>query len=66
MNGFPSVKRLIIWIENTKQYEQSWEILLSENADIIYPAHGKPFNKKDLKKYKNAISKIRLRALKNI
>lgn len=66
MNGFPSVKRLIIWIENTKQYEQSWEILLSKNADIIYPAHGKPFNKKDLEKYKNAISKIRLRALKNI
>lgn len=64
MNGLPSLKRLIIFIENKEQYEQSWEVLLKEDAEWIYPAHGKPFRKEDLRKYKDAIKKIRLRALK--
>lgn len=45
MNGFPSVKRLTIWIENTEQFERSWETLLSEDAELIYPAHGSFFFK---------------------
>ena len=64
MNGFPSMKRMTIWVENTKQYEQSWETLLTENAERLYPAHGRPFYKKDLQKYKNTIHKIKLRELK--
>ncbi len=64
MNGLPSAKRLIIWIENVIDLEQSWEQLISTDAEIIYPAHGKPFAKCDLARYKRAISKIKLRKLK--
>lgn len=64
MNGFPSMKRITIWVENTEQYEQSWETLLKENVEKLYPAHGRPFYKKDLRKYKNTIHKIKLRKLK--
>ena len=64
MNGFPSKKRLIIWIEDTMAFEQSWDILIEEDADTIYPAHGKPFPKEDLIKHKSCISGIRLRKLK--
>ena len=63
MNDFPSIHRLIIWIESTAEFESSWEVLLAEDADKIYPAHGRPFSKNDLKKYKHCISKIRLREL---
>lgn len=64
MNGFPSIRRLIIWIENKQDFERSWELLLEEDADTIYPAHGKPFSKFDLAKYKKYISKIHLYKLK--
>lgn len=64
MNGFPSMKRLIIWIEDKEQFERSWDVLLAEDAAQIYPAHGKPFQMNDLRKYKNVISKIHLYPLK--
>ena len=64
MNGFPSLKRLIIWIENKEEFEQSWKILFEEDVELIYPAHGKCFNKNDLRKYKDEIKNIRLRQLK--
>ena len=64
MNDFPSMKRLIIWIENLGQFQQSWNVLLNADADIIYPAHGKPFDKEDIRKYINEIQKVRLRPLK--
>ncbi len=63
MNDFPSIKRLIIWIEDTADFEKSWDVLLAENADAIYPAHGRPFPRNDLAKYKNHISKIHLHKL---
>ena len=37
---------------------------LAENADTIYSAHGRPFPKCDLAKYKKYISKIHLHKLK--
>ena len=60
MNDFPSIKRLIIWIEDTTDFEKSWDVLLAENAEAIYPAHGRPFATSDLAKYKKHISKLRL------
>ncbi len=63
MNGFPSIKRLIIWIEDKADFEKSWDVLLAEGADTIYPAHGNPFPKCDLAKYKHYISKIHLHKL---
>ena len=64
MNGLPSSKRLIIWIENVADFEKSWELLISTDARTICPAHGKPFSTGDLKKFKSRISKIKLRKLK--
>lgn len=64
MNGFPSVKRLIIWIENIEQFKQSWNVLLNEDIELIYPAHGEPFCKNDLRKYMDKVEKVRLRSLK--
>jgi glyoxylase-like metal-dependent hydrolase (beta-lactamase superfamily II) len=64
MNDFPSIKRLIIWIEDKSDFEKSWDVLLAENVDTIYPAHGRPFPKYNLAKYKKYISKIHLHKLK--
>ena len=64
MNGFPSIKRLIIWIEDKTDFEKSWDVLLAEDANTIYPAHGRPFPKYDLAKFKKYISRIRLYKLK--
>ena len=64
MNDFPSVKRLIIWIEDKIDFEKSWDMFLADDANTIYPAHGRPFSKYDLAKYKKYISKIRLRELR--
>ena len=64
MNDFPSIKRLIIWIEDKTEFEKSWDVLISKDADMIYPAHGKPFHKSDLVKYKKNIANIQLYKLK--
>ena len=64
MNGVPSIKRLIIWIENTLDYGESWDKIISTDAKMIYPAHGKHFSKGDLIRYKGEISKIKLKKLK--
>ena len=61
MNNFPSIKRVIIWIENLQKYKKSWEIILEANPRIICPAHGKPFPTSDLKKYLPYLSEIKLR-----
>ena len=62
--AMPTLKRVTIWIENKEQFEQSWEVLLKEDVDWIYPAHGEPFQKSDLRRCKGVIKHIRLRLLK--
>ena len=64
MNGFPSLRRVTIWIEDKDQFASSWDTLLTEDIDWIYPAHGRPFPKRDLCRFKNEISKIRLYKLR--
>ena len=49
MNGFPSRRRIIIWIEDLEQYRQSWKRIISAKPRILYPGHGKPFQTTDLK-----------------
>ena len=60
MNNSPSIKRTIIWIENLEQYQHSWEKMIALNPQMIYPAHGKPFSTKDLRKYRPYLDKIKL------
>ena len=49
MNGFPSRKRTIIWIENLREFSKSWETILEVNPEMLYPGHGKPFQTGELK-----------------
>ena len=60
MNGFPSIKRTIIWIEDLEQYRQSWAKMMGLNPKMLYPAHGKPFPTTDLKKYQDHLDSIHL------
>ena len=64
MNDLPSIRRLTIWIEDTAKFYKSWDVLLAEKADAIYPAHGRPFSPSDLAMYQKHIPKLRLYKLK--
>jgi glyoxylase-like metal-dependent hydrolase (beta-lactamase superfamily II) len=58
MNGFPSIKRNIIWIENLEDYKKSWNRMIESSAREIYPSHGAPFPKKDLIKYRDYLENM--------
>ena len=60
MNGFPSIKRNIIGIENLEDYKKSWNRMIESSAREIYPSHGAPFPKKDLIKYRYYLEKMNL------
>ena len=64
MNGFPSRRRTIIWIEDLEQYRKSWETIIKKDPDMIYPAHGKPFKMADLRKYLKTLDRVKLYPLK--
>lgn len=64
MNGIPSFRRITIWIEDKTQFQTSWDTLIAEHARSVYPAHGAPFNPRDLEKYRHQIDKVKLYALK--
>ena len=64
MNGFPSRRRTIIWIENLRQYQQSWDTILQRAPAMLYPGHGKPFKTAELRKYRKSLERIRLYPLK--
>lgn len=49
MNGFPSRRRIIIWIEDLDQYRESWKRIMDAKPCMLYPGHGKPFQTGDLK-----------------
>lgn len=60
MNGFPSRRRTIIWIEDPEQYRRSWETILALGYTTLYPAHGKPFPAEDLRRFLPSLDRIRL------
>ena len=64
MNGFPSRKRITIWVENLQDYQQSWKTIIRQDPRMIFPAHGKPFKTKDLQKNMKALSKVKLHPLR--
>ena len=65
MNNFPSRNRVIIWIEDLRQFRQSWDTILNAAPVMLYPAHGKPFPTADLKKYLPALDSVKLYPLRN-
>ncbi len=64
MNGFPSLNRITIWIEDLKDFRRSWEIMINNNPTKIYPSHGEPFMKEDLKKNMHKINALNLYRLR--
>lgn len=61
MNGFPSLKRSIIWIEELCDYVHSWDVMIASDARMIYPSHGTPFSASDLIRFRNNLNKLQLR-----
>ena len=48
MNGYPSSHRVTIWVENTDEFGRSWDLLMAEKAEILYPAHRNHLHRKIL------------------
>ena len=65
MNGFPSLRRTTIWVEDLEQFKRSWEKIIEKNPDMICPAHGKPFKTEDLRKYMKTLERVKLYPLKS-
>ncbi len=61
MNGFPSLKRNTIWVENLDDYARSWDSMIRSHAKTVYPSHGRPFPVSDLIKFRKFLNGIRLR-----
>ncbi|HEY8463653.1 MAG TPA: MBL fold metallo-hydrolase [Bacillota bacterium] len=53
MNGFPSLARHTIWIEDVDSFGRSWDKMLDSGARTIFPSHGKPFSVADLRRYRH-------------
>lgn len=52
MNGIPSTKHFPLWLENKFELIKTWEkIIAMDDIKMLYPGHGKPFDKKALSKY---------------
>ena len=64
MNGFPSIRRTTIWVENLEQYKQSWETIIGKNPRMIYPAHGRSFKTEDLRRHVKTLERAKLYSLK--
>lgn len=65
MNGFPSKHHIIIFVEDLDDYKHTWNKILDNKKIVtLYPAHGKPFNAKMIKKNRQYLDKIKLRELK--
>ena len=64
MNGIPSWHKITIWVEDTRTFAASWEHILKSGVSMIYPAHGDPFEPKQLERNQKHLADIRLRPLK--
>lgn len=51
MNGFPSLYRATIWMENSGDFAASWQKIIALRPTLLYPGHGKPFPASDLERY---------------
>ena len=60
MNGLPSINKITIWIENKKEYVESWKKIISIRPLKIYPGHGKSFNYNCLENKINKLDKVKL------
>ena len=64
MNGFPSRKRVTIWIGDLRRFKDSWEKILALGAHTLFPGHGRPFPASELRRFLPALDRVRLYPLK--
>lgn len=64
MNGFPSIKNVTIWVENKKEFIDSWKKIIQLKPKCIYPAHGKQIYYQDLENNMNYLEQIKSYELK--
>ena len=64
MNGFPSRRRIPIWMEDRAAFQASWDLLLKAGAARLYPGHGRPFDTRDLMRYRRDIESVKLYPLR--
>ena len=64
MNGFPSLHKITIWMENRADFCTSWEALIRLQPKCIYPGHGRPMPERALAKNLSHALRTRLWLLK--
>ena len=64
MNGFPSINRITIWIENKNEFIKSWKKIIELKPNKICPAHGNMFDYQDLEINIKNLEKVKLYELK--
>lgn len=64
MNGFPSLNRITIWMEDLNDFQRSWEVMINNNPVRIYPSHGKGFMKEDLEDNMHKLNGLKLHSLR--
>ena len=64
MNGFPSLHKITIWMENRADFCASWEALIRLRPKCIYPGHGRPMRVRALAKNLSHAQRTRLWLLK--
>lgn len=64
MNGFPSLHKITIWMENRADFCTSWEALIRLQPKCIYPGHGRPMPVRALAKNLSHALRTRLWLLK--
>lgn len=60
MNGFPSLNRVTIWVENKEDFIESWKKIIKIAPAKVYPSHGKPFDCVELERKMPKLKKIKL------
>ncbi len=63
MNGAGATGYSPLWIEDNVALVESWKELVASDADMLYPAHGKPFPKSNLVKYIEKQGRRKIRKL---
>ena len=64
MNGFPSLNKITIWIEDKEKYIESWKKIIRLKPSKIYPGHGRKFHYLKLKENIKKLEKVKLYKLK--
>lgn len=60
MNGAGATGYSPLWIEDPAALVESWQALLSTDAETLYVGHGKPFPLRELEKYVEKQSKRKM------